>query len=259
MVDDIALLGLVDDGDLELDKAALQLAALDQGEAQLPACLELLARMEDRLAAQGKAELSSAEQSRRLARVISSEFGFEGDQETYDDPANGDLIRVIQRRRGLPVALSILYVALARRLGWTANALNTPGHVLVGLGPPPFCIIDPFRRGEWVAPEQLDRFFSSGAAAPVAAMTNRTVLVRLLMNLSTRAERAGQPIRALTVMQRITAVAPEFSFGWWERARLESALGDLGAARQSLSALLETTRDPELRAQTMSALKTLTG
>ena len=88
-------------------------------------------------------------------------------------------------------------------------------------------------------------------------MSNRSVLVRLMMNQATRAEQAGRHARALTVMQRITTVAPGHSPGWWMRARLERAQGDPTAARDSLSAMLETTRDPDVRARVAIALDEL--
>jgi hypothetical protein len=93
----------------------------------------------------------------------------------------------------------------------------------------------------------------------VAPMSNRAVLVRLMLNQATRAEQTGETLRARTVFERITAVAPGYSFGWWERARLEQAAGETAAARLSLSSLLETTRDPGLRTQVMTALDALTG
>jgi regulator of sirC expression with transglutaminase-like and TPR domain len=264
MVDEITRLGLVDEAYIELDKAALEIAALDHPGADLSGYFDLLDQIAGRLRARGAAAGSPVERAGCLAQVLAREFGFQGDQETYDDPANADLISVLDRRRGLPIALAIIYVALARRLGWTAHALNTPGHVLVGIGPAPLLVIDPFNHAAPVRPEQLARLCRQArrcldgvAPEKVAPMTNRTMLVRLLMNQATRAEQARQFARALTVVQRITAVAPAYSFAWWERARLERAAGDTAAARMSLSSMLETTRDQDLRTQVMSALDAL--
>jgi regulator of sirC expression with transglutaminase-like and TPR domain len=266
MVDQITHLGLIDEAEIELDKAALQIAALDHPGKDLSDYLRLLEKLTRRLRAQAGPAPRAAGQAAILADVLGGEFGFEGDRETYDDPANADLIRVIDRRRGLPIALAILYVALARRLGWTAHALNTPGHVLVGIGPPAPLVIDPFNRGHVVTAGQLAGLLRAAlgrldAAAPehVAPMTNRAVLVRLMMNQATRAEEARQFSRALTVIQRITTVAPGYSFGWWEQARLEQVMGDIAGARRSLSSMLETTRDPALRTQVLSALEALAG
>lgn len=266
MADEIAHLGLVDEAEIELDKAALEIAALDHPGTDVSGCLELLDEMAERLRARAAFARNPAQQGARLAQVLGLEYGFEGDRETYDDPANADLISVLERRRGLPVSLSILYVALARRVGWSAHALNTPSHVLVSIGSPPTLVVDPFNRGAALRPGQLEGLLRSalgglGAAVPaqVAPLTNRGVLVRLLMNQATRAEQAGLAERALTVWRRITTIAPAHSFAWWERARLERACGDIAGARKSLSSMLETTRDPDLRAQVTSALESLAG
>jgi hypothetical protein len=90
-------------------------------------------------------------------------------------------------------------------------------------------------------------------------MPNRAVLVRLLMNQVSRAEQAGRRGRALQLLERITTLAPGYSFAWWDRARLERAAGDMVAARQSLISMLETTRDPQVRAQVQKVLDTLGG
>jgi regulator of sirC expression with transglutaminase-like and TPR domain len=263
MVEQIVHLGLVDEAEIELDKAALEIAALDHPRSDPARYLLLLEQIAERLRGYTATARTPDEQAEALADVLAAEYGFEGDRETYDAPANADLIRVIDRRRGLPVALAILYVALARRVGWAAHVLNTPGHVLVGIGQPRALLIDPFNRGEFVDREQLASLLlrSGGRLDPehVAPMGPRAVLVRLLMNQATRAEQAGRLDRALTVMERITTVAPAHSLGWWERARLEGALGDAHAARMSLSSMLETTRDPDLRTHVMSALDALAG
>jgi regulator of sirC expression with transglutaminase-like and TPR domain len=264
MIEQIAHLGLIDEAEIELDKAALEIAALDHPKAALAPYLALLDDAAARLQARGARAHGAGLQGDALAEVLGVELGFHGDTETYDDPANADLIRVLDRRRGLPVALSILYVALARRLGWTAHALNTPRHVLVGIGQPDALLVDPFNRGAFVGREQLAGLLGVAlerldavAPAQVMPMSNRSVLVRLMMNQATRAELAGRDRRALVVMRRITTVAPSHPPGWWTRARLERSQGDLAAARRSLSAMLETTRDPQVRAQVVGALEEL--
>ena len=193
------------------------------------------------------------ERAAALANVLAEEFGFVGDVETYDDPANADLIRVIDRRRGLPVSLAILYVAAARRLGWSANVLDVTGHVLVLIGDDAApVIIDPFCRGQSVSKDRLMALIAAIDSSPaavrhVAAMPNRAVLIRLLLNQATRAEQAGKARRALELYSRVTMMAPSYGHAWWERARLELVDGDIPAARHSLTAMLEITRDPALR------------
>ena len=267
MLEDIAHLGLVDDDEIIIDAAALELAALDHPGVSLSTYLEALERITDRVNDEGGYAKTSAARARAIAKVLFEDEGFAGDRETYDDPANADLIQVMERRRGLPVSLSILYVAIARRLGWPADALSTPGHVLVRLGPEHApLLVDPFNGGRSVEPEQLAALVSGmlGAGASVAPeylapMSNRLVLVRLLMNQATRAEQAGEARRALTLHRRITTIAPAHGHGWWERARIELLLREVDAARASLTAMLEMTRDPDLRTHISAALDAIGG
>ena len=69
-----------------------------------------------------------------LAEVIARSYGYRGDVESYDDLQNADLVRVIERRKGLPVALSILYLHVARAQGWDAEGLAFPAHFLIRVG-----------------------------------------------------------------------------------------------------------------------------
>jgi regulator of sirC expression with transglutaminase-like and TPR domain len=267
MVEELAHLGLVDDQDIELDLAALEVAALDHPGVLLDPYLDTLDALAERAEEAGHSGFSALSKANILASIIGEEEGFVGDRDDYDNPANADMIDVIDRRRGLPVTLSILYVATARKIGWAADALNTPGHVLVRIGPEQDpVLVDPFDGGTIVDTRKLSallqRALGKGVAvAPefIAPMPNRLVLVRLLMNQATRAENAGQTARALELYKRVTTIAPSHTHGWWERARLEVALSRLGDARASLAALLEVTRDPQVRAHVSAALDGLAG
>ena len=267
MIHEIAHLGLLDDEGLTLAVSALELAALDHPGIDLAPYVETLATMTEQVVARGRGAATAREQADALSEVIGGDNGFQGDRDSYDDPANADMIAVIDRKRGLPVSLSILYVALARRAGWEADALNTPGHVLVRIGPATApVLVDPFAGGALVDAHQLASLLGNAlgsAAVPMSEhlepMSNRSVLVRLLMNQATRAEAAGKSDRALVLYARMTTIAPAHPHGWWERARLELVEGQIGAARASLSAMLEVTRDPALRTHVTAALDALAG
>ncbi|MCK0532639.1 transglutaminase family protein [Sphingobium agri] len=271
MNESIAYLGLLADEEIELDSAALMLSALDHEGIDVEPYLELLRGIGKAIDAErsgaGDDELQSGEaQGALLARVIGTQFGFAGDSESYDAPLNADMVRVLDRRLGLPVSLSILYVAAARRAGWRSHALNTPGHVLVSIGPEDApAIIDPFRRGALVQAEQLSELLTRAAISgpqaqsAVEPMSNRMTLVRLLLNQATRAEDAGDTWRACTIYERMTVVAPEHDAGWWALARLQLVHGEVEAARASLCAMLEISRDPERRRYVAAALSQLSG
>lgn len=261
MVFEIDQIGLLDDEEIELDLAALALSELDHDGIDLAPYLELLDEIEERLGEVGRDARSVEQQADALSRVIHGEFGFVGDAASYDAPLNADFIRVLDRRQGLPVSLSILYCAAARRLGWSAYALNIPGHVLARIGDDPFVVIDPFHGGMAVGERELvalvrqflgpNARFSPDFLSPVP---NRSTLVRLLMNQASRAEQGADPLRALTMYARMTQIAPGNPDGWWELARSQLQLLDAEAARHSLSAMLEVTRDPERRKLVSAAL-----
>jgi len=258
--DDLTRLGLVDDEEIVLDEAALALALLDRPEVDLAPYHQTLDDIAVRLGRVGADAVTAADQAEALSEVLAQEFGFLGDDQTYDDPDNADLIRVMDRRRGLPVSLSILYVAAARRLGWHAQVLDVPGHVLVlvGMDVAPV-IIDPFAGGARVSAERFAALLQAFSppeepVTQVSAMPNRAVLIRLLQNQASRAEQAGQGRRALILYERMTAMAPEYAHAWWQRARLELVDGEVASARSSLGTILEITRDPELRSRVSEML-----
>jgi regulator of sirC expression with transglutaminase-like and TPR domain len=263
MHEDLNRLGLIDEDEITLDEAALSLALLDHPGTDLGPYQDLLDAIETRLDLVGGDADTPAERAEALAAVLAGEFGFAGDAETYEDPANADFIRVLDRRRGLPVSLSILWVAMARRLGWSADVLDVPGHVLVVIGAEAApVIVDPFAGGVSVGAERLaaliEAFAGTGRAVThVAAMPNRAVLVRLLQNQASRAEQAGKGRRALELYVRMTTMAPAYPHAWWERARLELVDHEIAAARGSLGAMLEITRDTELRRRVTEALDAL--
>ena len=258
-------LGLLDDGDIDLVEAGIALARADRPGADAARLRRLVSGWA--IALQKDASpISGSGRARRLSNLIAAEAGLTGASDDYDNPLNADLIAVVERGRGLPVALSILYVALARRVGWRANALNLPGHVIVEIaGGVDAALIDPFDHGSGITRDRAIEIarHGGGDAALTAAggrfepMTNRQLLIRLITNQASRARSGGDTHRALKLYERMTIIAPRLSTLWWERARLEQLLGHNNAARGSLTAMLETTHDTAISRRIQTALAAL--
>lgn len=263
-------IGLQDDEDIDLADAGLLLAAADRPDLDLAPYREHLISLTSsgKMLAQGLSK--PYEQAMLLSYVMARRHGYKGDAETYDSPQNSNLIDVIDRKRGLPVALSILYISVARSLGWAAQGLNTPGHFVIQIGKGKDAVLqDPFDGGRQLTPQDLKALIEKvndkageadpgeGADPRVETMTNRAILVRLLNNEAARAEHGGALDRALILHERMTTIAPEFSALWWERARLEQVLGHVKAARSSLVAMQETTIDDALSERIRQMLEML--
>ena len=259
-VDPLAALGCLDDADIRLDIAALELAAADRSKPDLAGPLAFLDSLAARLPA---ATTGSAPRGEALAALIAGKEGFAGDSDDYEAPRNADFIAVLERRQGLPVALSILYVAMARRVGWQAQVLALPSHVVVALGgEADTALIDPFHLGSPVSENRLANLIASSRDPTIrpehaVRLDNRETLVRLVMNQASRARQTGDHPRALTLYRRLTLIAPAMPALWWERARLEQLSGDKDAARRSLAAMRETTHDPVLEERITAAFEAL--
>jgi regulator of sirC expression with transglutaminase-like and TPR domain len=137
-----------------------------------------------------------------------------------------------------------------------------PGHVLLEVhGGGESALLDPFDHGTCVSPARAADIARQGGGTPIAGrfpvMSNRQMLVRMVSNQASRALLNGDVSRALTLHERLTAMAPRISTLWWERARLEQRIGRLTAARASLTAMLETTHDPALGQRIRTTLAAL--
>lgn len=260
-MDPLAGIGCQDDADIRVDEAALHLAAADRPKADLRPDIAWL----DSLAARLPGGVETAQQrAAALVALLSEGEGFTGATDDYDAPRNADLISVLARRRGLPIALAILFVGIARRAGWNGRVLALPGHVLAAIeGETSVTLIDAFSGGRIVEPAELPSLATTLArgqplrSGDAALLTNRETLVRLVMNQASRARQAGDIPRALTLYRRLTLVAPGMPALWWEQARLEQLSGDLAGARRSLAAMRETTRDPALSDRIRQAYEAL--
>jgi len=262
---DLARVGLVDDVAIDLADAALLLAAADHPDAALGTARARLTGLVLRLQREAAGIDTVAARARTLRDLIAHTLEMTGETNDYDNPKNADFLELLDRKVGLPVTLSILYVALARRIGWIADPLGLPGHVLVRVGAEPVTqLIDPYDGGRLLGSAGLstvlDRVLGGNGgieADHLVPLSNRATLVRLVSNQATRARRAGDVARALTLHERMTLIAPGFTGLWWERARLEQLAGDVAGARASLGSMLETTRDAAIRQRIRAALTAL--
>ncbi len=232
-------IGQLDDAEIDLADAALQLARRAAPEGDLHearAHLSLMARAAAALASDLDI-LDLPGCAAMLSRLLAEEFGYRGDSETYDDLDNANLIRVIERRRGLPVALGIIWLHAARATGWEAFGINFPGHFLVGLGAGNHqVVLDVFDGGRIMSIEDLRKILRRVHGKRVALrremlapMTNRDILLRLHGNIRSRQELRGQSHAALITLRDMLRIAPEEPHLWLEAAVLHQQHDEIAA------------------------------
>ena len=173
-----------------------------------------------------------------LSATLRAGFGYEGDRTTYDDLKNADLAHVIDRRRGLPVALGILYIHAARALGATAHGINFPGHFVVGIATGTGSIlIDPFNGGQAVDAEDLEAMLPMGTRLQqdhVTALSDRGTLIRLQNNILTRSREGGDWPRAALTLEILSRIAPENAQFRYELGDAYTRIERPNAARKTL-------------------------
>lgn len=267
---DLARIGGQPDAEIDLAEAALALAAIDRPDvgrhayrahlAAIADAMKLAAGVPD-LTLAGHAGLDS--RCRLLADIMAGEFAYRGDRVNYDDVQNADLMRVIDRRQGLPVALAILYIHAARSQGWAVEGVNFPGHFVIRLfHDGKAAILDPFDGGRVLETGDLRQRLKAviGDKAELqpshyAAIGNRDILLRLQNNIKVRLIQDGDLPRAAAVVERILLVAPTAAAYWREAGLIHSRLGNLLAARLALSRFLETSDNEAQRHQVARLLQ----
>jgi len=247
--DPLEYLRRVGDGGLgpyDIARVALMLAALDHPKTVLDPYLAHLQEMEDAMRAESGLIRRVNDGARAVSGLMVGRLGYEGDRLEYDNPRNADLVSVIDRRRGLPVALGILYIHAARAAGMRAAGLNTQSHFVLRLSHRGDDVaVDPFNGGAVIDRERMPielRADDAGLAEPVS---DTDVLLRLQNNLKMRALNAGDHERGLEMARRMVLIAPRRPDLWFDLARLNEAMGVLGAARKAYEMCLELARPDE--------------
>ena len=250
--DYLSRVGKAGEGPHDIATVALMLAALDHPEKKLAPYLAHLAALSE--AARTEVAFSHDPETAALALgQVFARFGYDGDRMSYDDPENADLMTVIDRRRGLPVALGILYMHAARAAKIEAHGLHAPGHFLLKIavkGSDAF--IDPFAGGAIVDRERTTPHLGIPMLAPEPGVpeapgayepvSDIDVLLRLQNNIRSRALRNHDSARAIEIGRRMAQLAPYRAPLWLDLAHLHESAGALSSARTAYERCLQASR-----------------
>lgn len=209
--DEFAEIAARNDEAIEIDRAALLIAAEEYPDLQLKGYLDKLEHLAHRVQKLLYQDAGPHETLARLNQVLFDEEGFRGDTNEYYDPRNSYLNEVIDRRTGIPITLSTVYAEVARRVGFRLLGVGFPGHFLLKHETAEGDIlIDPFYRGQILTHDDCrarlkDSFQGKLEFHPkqLASTSPRLMLFRILGNLkSIYANRRDHP-RALAAVERM--------------------------------------------------------
>ncbi len=180
-----------------------------------------------------------------LAETLAGDMHLAGDLITYDHPDNTDVLAVWSRRKGLPVALAVLYLDTARRCGLPVRGVDFPGHFLLRIetdeGP---LALDPFSEGRVVLPSELSRrAYMAGLTPDIAErlealmtpVDDRAVLIRLQNNIFARAVQARDFAMAERSAMRRALLNPTDHHPWIDVAAAREGQGALAGALEALA------------------------
>lgn len=206
--------GEIADGDVA--RGALLIALEDYPQLDVEAALQKLADLADRVRADATAGEPPVFTLGHLHREMFDVDRYRGDAVSYYDPKNAYLNEVIERRVGLPLTLSMIFLHVARAVGLNASGVGLPGHFIVKVR---FELnelyVDPFHGGTTLSVQEIASMLVDLTGGQVRLTSEhlrswhpRETLVRLLANLQNMWTRAGDLRKAATAAERIAILQP---------------------------------------------------
>ncbi|MDA1280382.1 MAG: transglutaminase-like domain-containing protein [Chloroflexi bacterium] len=257
------------DEEINLAAASLYSTAEEQPELDVIAYQGRIAQLGTRVKSRLSGLYSNYDFVNSMHEVLFDEEGFTGETKNYFNPGNNHLNEVIDRRKGNPVSLSILYIEVARAAGLAVDGISLRKHFVVAVGSGEERIyIDPFHSGGLLSRKEcvvsilgndhvLDGDFDDLEKKFLGPVSNRVILRRLLSNLKLTHEKHRQYELALAASERIQLLDPSSLKNLSELAHLQTKVGNFGDAVDSLTQFLERAPAGSNTEQAESALRKL--
>ncbi len=262
-------IGALPDGHLDLTETALTLASIERPGVPIEPYRRHLQRLASDVGVyagsgdQGQGGIEQRQQA--LRQIVAKRYGYGAADDAYEYPDNANFMRVIDRRRGLPVILGILYLHVARALGWSMSGLDFPARFLVRLQHESRrVVIDPFDGVRVISPEGMRELIKavSGNHAELtpglyAEISNRDILLRAQGNIKSRLLRAERLEEALEVIKTMLLFAPQAAALWREAGLLYTRLDNIKAAVSALEEYMRYNTGDSTRYRTSILLQEL--
>jgi regulator of sirC expression with transglutaminase-like and TPR domain len=259
----VALAGTADARSLA--EGALWIAAEAYPGLDVPHWLGRLAMLGRRAAEQVTPDMPVDAAASAVSRLLFEEVGFRGNTGDYYDPRNSFLNDVLDRQLGIPISLSVVYLAVAGQVGLDAAGVGLPGHfVVLAERGGRRQLLDPFHGGRLLDQAGCEALVAQvrpggGPLDPrwLAPVTTRQIFVRMLTNLKAVYTQLGDWGRALAAAERILLLVPDAVDELRDRGTLYARLGQASAALRDWEAYLERAPQAPDAAAVRGRLRTL--
>lgn len=224
------------------ERLALILGGMDDPALEVDAYLDRLADLARQVAARMPAAVDGHTALESLLSILREGMGFRGNVTNYYDPANSFLHRVLDRRLGLPITLSVLYMAIGRRLGLPLQGMGFPAHFMLRYqGEDGHWLLDPFY-GELIPADAAEDYLSQilrqrvdlDQPLDLYCVNTHALILRLLNNLRAIYLATDAVPQATQVLDFMVMVAPDEDAFWRERGLLHFRSGQWLAAENDL-------------------------
>jgi regulator of sirC expression with transglutaminase-like and TPR domain len=222
---------------INLAEAALLIARGEYPHLEPESYLQRLDLLADQCRVRLGAERSPAEVIAGLNDYLFSEIGFRGDLRTFNDPRNSYLNDVLDRRLGIPITLSMIYMEVGARLDLRIEGISFPGHFLVRADHGGGLVLDPFSGGRVLDRTELKRRLEGIAGGSrwnlddlLRAASRRDIIVRMLRNLKAIFLDREDFARALGTLNLIVEASPFVPGEFRDRARVHERMECVRAA-----------------------------
>lgn len=189
------------DWEMDLEVGAFLVARYGYPDVEIAYCSRELDRIAHSIGALLKDEMYMDDVVEIINRTLFDQEGFRPDNRRFYDPENSYVNRVIERRTGIPITLSLIYLLIAERLQLPISGVAVPGHFLVRYdGPFETLWIDPFNEGAVLTRDDCEELLRA-MGCPVTdeylkPCTTRQIIARMLNNLAQVFTREGDPVKA---------------------------------------------------------------
>ena len=263
------------DDDLALGACALALAALEKQDVALDPYRQHLASLVEQAKAAGPAKKLD-DQLNILRRILVVQNKYQGDDNHIDDARTTNIMDVIDRRRGSPLALGIIYLHLANEMGWAMTGLDLSGHFLLRLSAQDGqVVIDPYRAGQtcqiedagscffdeegddFMDDETEERALLDLSSELLRPLSRRDMLLRLQHAVKRRHLAQDKVEPAISTLQSMILFAPRHQDLWKELGYLQAERGHIRAAITALEVVKDLVVDPVPSQQTDVMLREL--